>query len=67
MENSSSTGDSVKWAFARSGTDYIPGDLTDNGKVNLEDIAKLGIQWQNGYDMNTLLEIANNWLYGTSP
>ena len=46
---------------------FHPGDLSGNGKVTLEDIAKLAAQWQNGYYMDTLLKIANNWLYGTSP
>jgi beta-glucanase (GH16 family) len=41
-----------------------PGDLTGDGKVNMEDLAELGKQWQNGYDIDTLLEIVNNWLYG---
>ncbi|MEN8128075.1 MAG: hypothetical protein ABFR90_09765, partial [Planctomycetota bacterium] len=45
----------------------ILGDLTCDCKVDLEDIAKLSTQWQSGYVMDTLLDIANNWLYGTSP
>ncbi|MBN2511700.1 MAG: hypothetical protein JXB18_02065 [Sedimentisphaerales bacterium] len=65
VENTSSTGNSVKWAFVRSGTDYIIGDYSDDGKVDMADIAELGMQWQNGYDMNVLLDIANNWLCGT--
>lgn len=43
----------------------IDGDLTGDGKVNLEDFAELGMHWQSGYDMNTLRDVANNWLYGT--
>jgi hypothetical protein len=45
----------------------IGGDLTGDGIVNMEDIAELSKQWQNPHDINTLLQIANNWLYGTSP
>jgi hypothetical protein len=33
----------------------------------MEDIAELGKLWLNPHDINTLLQIANNWLYGTSP
>ena len=43
------------------------GDLTGDVKVDMKDVAELGMQWQNGYDMDTLLEIADNWLYGTIP
>jgi hypothetical protein len=43
------------------------GDLTGDGIVNMEDIAELGKLWLNPHDINTLLQIANNWLYGTSP
>ncbi|MEN8127502.1 MAG: Ig-like domain-containing protein [Planctomycetota bacterium] len=39
----------------------------DDGRVDLEDFAELSRQWQSGYDINDLLDIANNWLYGTSP
>ncbi|MCK4999188.1 MAG: right-handed parallel beta-helix repeat-containing protein [Anaerohalosphaera sp.] len=46
--------------------EFLRGDLNLDQKVDMEDVAELGIQWQIGYDMNTLLDIANNWLYGTS-
>ena len=45
----------------------VKGDLTGDGIVNLVDIAELGAGWQTIYDLNTLLDIAYNWLYGTSP
>ncbi|MCK4999189.1 MAG: hypothetical protein KAS23_06630, partial [Anaerohalosphaera sp.] len=45
----------------------VVGDLTDDGIVNLVDVAELGAGWQTIYDLNTLLDIAENWLYGTSP
>ena len=40
------------------------GDLTLDGKVDLKDTAELGSQWQTGYTMDTLLDIAQDWLYG---
>ena len=40
------------------------GDLTFDGKVNLEDIAKLSKDWQPVYMMDNLLDIANDWLSG---
>jgi len=41
---------------------HFEGDLTLDGKVNLEDIAELGSGWQTGYDVNTLLDITYDWL-----
>ena len=49
-----------------SATPLPVGDLTGDAKVNLEDLAELGTQWQNVYTMNMLLDIADNWLYGTT-
>jgi hypothetical protein len=49
------------------GNQGISGDLTGDGIINMEDIAELGRLWLNPNDINTLLQIANNWLYGTSP
>jgi hypothetical protein len=45
-------------------TPHLPdnGDLTGNGKVDLEDIALLSDGWQNLYGMNILMRIASNWL-----
>jgi lysophospholipase L1-like esterase len=40
------------------------GDLTFDGKVNLEDIARLSKDWQSVYMMDNLLDIANDWLSG---
>jgi len=45
----------------------LPGDLTGDERVDLEDMAELGFLWQTGYDMDTLQDIADNWLYGISP
>jgi hypothetical protein len=41
------------------------GDLNKDGKVNLIDIAVLGQRWLTTYGMNTLTDIADNWLHGT--
>jgi hypothetical protein len=41
------------------------GDLNYDGKVNLIDIAVLGQSWLITYDMYTLADIVDNWLYGT--
>jgi dextranase len=38
------------------------GDLTFDGKVNMEDIAELGSGWQAEYNMDTLRQVANDWL-----
>lgn len=45
---------------------HYDGDLTFDGKVNLEDIAKLGREWQIGYDFDTFLDVAQDWLSGTT-
>jgi hypothetical protein len=74
---SSTTGTAVGWTgtFLRYihvvasgvGNQGLDGDLTGDGIINMEDIAELGKLWLNPHDINTLLQIANNWLYGTSP
>jgi hypothetical protein len=46
-------------------TGAIPGDLNFDGKVDMKDFARLGQWWQMTYDIFTLADIANNWLYGT--
>lgn len=38
-----------------------------NQKVNMDDFSELGTQWKTGYNMNILLDVALNWLYGLSP
>ncbi len=43
--------------------DYA-GDLYRDGKVNYMDIAVLGQGWQTIYDIDTLTDIAENWLAG---
>jgi hypothetical protein len=50
---------------ARVITGGIPGDLNGNGKVDFIDFAILGQGWLTTYDMDTLDDIADNWLYGT--
>jgi hypothetical protein len=40
------------------------GDLNKDGKVNLIDIAVLGQRWLTIYDMDSLADIADNWLSG---
>jgi glucuronoarabinoxylan endo-1,4-beta-xylanase len=41
------------------------GDLNGDHKVNFTDFAILGQGWLTIYDMDTLADIADNWLYGT--
>jgi O-glycosyl hydrolase len=41
------------------------GDLNNDGKVNFKDFAILGQGWLTVYGVDTLADIANNWLYGT--
>jgi hypothetical protein len=41
------------------------GDLNYDGRVDLIDFAILGQKWLTIYDMDTLADIADNWLYGT--
>jgi hypothetical protein len=46
-------------------TGAIPGDLNFDGKVDFIDFARLGQGWPTTYDIFTLADIADNWLYGT--
>jgi hypothetical protein len=46
-------------------TGAIPGDLDFDGKVDFIDFAILGQGWPTTYDIFTLADIADNWLYGT--
>lgn len=41
------------------------GDLSGDGKVDMEDMAELSCQWQTVYDMTNLLNVAEDWLFGT--
>ncbi len=41
-----------------------PGDLNDDGVVDLIDFAILGEGWLDIYDYDTLADLAYNWLYG---
>lgn len=43
----------------------FPGDVTMNGRVDLEDLAEVSANWQTLYDMTSLQDIANDWLEGT--
>jgi hypothetical protein len=54
-------------AFEYSQAITIAGDLTLDGKVDNADVAELSQGWQTLYDFNTLLDVAQEWLYGTSP
>ena len=45
---------------------YYNGDLTFDGKVNMEDMAELGSDWQTEYDFDNLLDIADDWLSGST-
>ncbi|MBN1391354.1 MAG: hypothetical protein JW947_00970, partial [Sedimentisphaerales bacterium] len=49
----------------QSGGGGIPGDLNDDMKVDFIDFAILGEEWLTTYDIDTLADMANNWLYGT--
>ena len=61
------TYDGVGVASVIEGPVYNPGDLNQDGRVDLIDIAILGQGWQSIYDIHTLADIANNWLAGTEP
>lgn len=41
------------------------GDLTFDAKVDMADVAELGRLWQNGYDINTLEDVTEDWLLST--
>ncbi len=41
------------------------GDLNNDGRVDFKDFAILGQGWLTIYDVDTLADIADNWLYGT--
>jgi hypothetical protein len=57
------TYDGVGVARVTTGS-IIAGDLNLDGKVDLMDIAVLGQGWMIIYDMDTLADIADNWLAG---
>jgi hypothetical protein len=42
----------------------IPGDLNQDGRVDLRDIAVLGQGWLTIYSTATLANVAENWLFG---
>jgi dextranase len=44
---------------------HSDGDLTFDGKVTLQDVAELGSGWQADYILDTLQEVADDWLVGT--
>ena len=50
-----------------TGTIPSGGDLSGNGKVDLEDVAILASNWQDIFDLTTLLDIALNWLFVEAP
>jgi hypothetical protein len=39
-----------------------PGDIYQDGKVDFKDIAEIGLSWMDTYGIETLAEIADNWL-----
>ena len=41
------------------------GDLNNDSRVDFKDFAILGQGWLTVYDVDTLADIADNWLYGT--
>ena len=43
------------------------GDLTLDGKVNLDDFAALSAGWPSVYTLADLFHVANDWLAGTAP
>jgi O-glycosyl hydrolase len=45
--------------------DGVPGDLNCSGEVDFIDFAILGQGWLTTYDVYTLADIVDNWLYGT--
>jgi fibronectin type 3 domain-containing protein len=40
----------------------LPPDLTDDDRIDLEDLAKVAQAWLTTYNMNDLLVIAEHWL-----
>jgi hypothetical protein len=46
-------------------TGAIPGDLNLDWKVDFMDFAIFAKEWLTMYNMDTLADIADNWLYGT--
>jgi hypothetical protein len=48
----------------KTGGGGIPGDLNDDLKVDFVDFAILGQGWLTTYDIDTLADIADYWLYG---
>lgn len=58
------TFDGIGVAPVFSGPVSNPGDLNRDGRVDLLDFAVLGQHWQTSGTMNTLIEVAQNWLYG---
>lgn len=47
---------------ARIVTEDHPGDIYEDGKVDLKDIAELGSDWLTIYGYDSLAEVADNWL-----
>jgi hypothetical protein len=44
------------------GTNILPGDYSEDCKVNFMDIVIIAEQWMNDYDFMDLKDISNNWL-----
>lgn len=58
------TYDGIGIAPVLTGPVYNPGDLNRDGRVDLIDIAKLSRDWQTIYTILTLVDVADNWLFG---
>jgi hypothetical protein len=52
----------VNWFKCTMSIPLLPGDFNGDKKVNLVDFELLSSDWQNGYEMTDLLEMAEHWL-----
>jgi hypothetical protein len=52
----------VNWFEITRTIPLLPGDFNGDKKVNLVDFELLSSDWQNGYEMTDLLELAEGWL-----
>jgi hypothetical protein len=52
----------VNWFEFTMSTPLLLSDFNGDGKVNLIDLSVMSADWQNGYDMTDLLQLAEDWL-----
>jgi hypothetical protein len=52
----------INWFKCTISIPILPGDFSGDSKVNLVDFELLSSDWQNGYEMPDLLDMAQNWL-----